>query len=198
MMRDRGSTLFNQEEMQSMVAKFHNFIGKDMILQDLRDPLGGNLKTQQDQKVLVEKFKLYLESLVDVDSAILTFAQKSISQYKNKSRQLKQSSAAMFRRMIHFISYHISETVLAQQKNSGSKTQKYRTSIAKSLIDEGWTQEALQFIERAKCEVGDNLAFFFDYEMQVLNYDREITADERQRRFVELIRKVGQSRVDPE
>ena len=32
LLRDRGSTLFNQEEMQSMVAKYHNFIGKDMVL----------------------------------------------------------------------------------------------------------------------------------------------------------------------
>ena len=56
----------------------------------------------------------------------------------------------------------------------------------------------MQFIERAKCEVEDSLAFFFDYEMQVLNYDRVISPEERQRRFTELIRKVDGNKLDPD
>lgn len=35
-------------EMQNMVPKYYNYVGKDVILQDLRDPLGGNSKTQHD------------------------------------------------------------------------------------------------------------------------------------------------------
>jgi len=37
-----GANFKDIEVMKNMVAKFHNFIGKDVILQDMRDPLGGN------------------------------------------------------------------------------------------------------------------------------------------------------------
>lgn len=121
-------------EMQNMVPKYYNYIGKDVALQDLRDPLGGNSKTQSDQKSLVEKYKIYQESICDVDSLVLDYAQKAISQYKSKSRQMKGNAGSVFRRMVHFITYHISEYVLAQSDLNGVKTQKYRGQIARSLI----------------------------------------------------------------
>jgi len=37
-----GNGFKEVEEMKNMVVKFHNFIGKDVVLQDMRDPLGGN------------------------------------------------------------------------------------------------------------------------------------------------------------
>lgn len=40
-----GKVFKEVEDMKNMVGKFHNFIGKDVILQDMRDPLGGNSKT---------------------------------------------------------------------------------------------------------------------------------------------------------
>jgi hypothetical protein len=43
--REMGKAFKEVEEMKNMVGKFHNFIGKDVILQDMRDPLGGNSKT---------------------------------------------------------------------------------------------------------------------------------------------------------
>ena len=45
----------------------------------------------------------------------------------------------MFKRMIHFITYHISEYVLASSSESeGNSTQKYRTQMARSMLQEGW------------------------------------------------------------
>ena len=104
-------------------------IGKDFILQDIRDPLG-----TLDQKSLSEKYKLYQESLCDHDALILSFAQRAIQHYKTKARQAKGSSQSMYKRMIQFISFHISEIVLAHLPNTEHKTQKYRGQIARSLI----------------------------------------------------------------
>ena len=46
----------------------------------------------------------------------------------------------MFKRMIHFITYHISEYVLASSssESEGNSTQKYRTQMARSMLQEGW------------------------------------------------------------
>jgi len=60
----------------------------------------------------LERFKLYIESMCDLDQLILDLASRANTHYKNKSRVIKGSSAAMFKRMSHFISFHISEFVL--------------------------------------------------------------------------------------
>lgn len=60
----------------------------------------------------------------------------------------------------------------------------------KSLINDGWMQEGLIFIEKAKTYVSDRLEDLFLYETQVLNYDKVITQAERSKRFVELINKM--------
>ena len=57
--------------MQNLVPKYYNLIGKDCLLQDSRDPLGGNQKLATEQKNLIEKYKLYCEFRCDVDSVIL-------------------------------------------------------------------------------------------------------------------------------
>ena len=60
----------------------------------------------------------------------------------------------------------------------------------KSLIHDGWMQEGLIFIEKAKTYVSDRLEDLFLYETQVLNHDRQITQAERSKRFVDLINKM--------
>lgn len=172
------------------MPKYFNLIGRDPILSDLRDPLGGSQKQSLEQKLVYEKYKLYCESRCDVDSVILELAQKCIQQYKNKSRQLKGESNLMFKRINHFISYHVSEYVIADQESSGKKTQKYRSQIARSLIVEGWIQEALKFVEKAKLTANENLELMFQYEMEILNYDRELNNQERYRRFTALLAKM--------
>ncbi|CDW91723.1 UNKNOWN [Stylonychia lemnae] len=196
--REKGDAFNGIEDMKNMVPKYHNFIGKDCVLQDMRDPLGGNQKTQGDQKSLVEKFKIYLEGQTDVNSIIIDFAQKAIQHYKNKSRQLKGNSASVFKRVIHFISYHISEHVLAKDDPTGIKTKKYRGQIARSLINEGWIQEELIIVERAKANASNNLEEFFLYEMEVLNHDKVLTNEERNGRFMDLLNKVRSSPFDSE
>ncbi len=43
------------------------------------------------------------------------------------------------------------------------------------MLQEGWTQESLTFIERAKGTVQDNIVDFFAYEMEILNHDSLIS-----------------------
>lgn len=109
--RDKGE-LFNLYDMEGIIYKYPNFIGKEPLLQDTRDPLGGSNKTSAEFKTLLEKFKLYLESKVDFDHNIVDQCQKAVNSYKNKARQLKGNSSLMYRRMIHFLSFHVSEFVL--------------------------------------------------------------------------------------
>ena len=61
-------------------------IGKDAILQDTRDPLGGSNKMSSEFKLLYEKFKLYLESKCDYDGLIIETSSKAIQSYKDKAR----------------------------------------------------------------------------------------------------------------
>lgn len=64
--------------MKNQVPKYFNLIGKDPVLSDLRDPLGGGQKQSMEQKVLYDKYKLFCESRCDVDSVILELAQRCI------------------------------------------------------------------------------------------------------------------------
>ena len=84
-----------------------------MILQDTRDPLGGSNKMATEFKLLYERYKIYQENRCDLDSVIMDQAQRAVSSYKSKARLIKGNSSMMYRRMIHFISFHISEFVLA-------------------------------------------------------------------------------------
>ena len=45
----------------------------------------------------------------------------------------------------------------------------------KSLIHDGWRQDGLVFVEKAKSHMSDRLEDLFIYEMEVLNYDKVIT-----------------------
>ena len=51
-------------------------------------------------------------------------------------------------------------------------------------------------MERAKVNTNDNLEDFFIYEMEILNYDRVLKNEERQRRFVELIHKIRDTKFE--
>lgn len=60
--------LFDISEMKSLISKPNNLIGKDIVLIDQRNPLdGGSSKTTVDLKTMCEKFKLYIESLCNID-----------------------------------------------------------------------------------------------------------------------------------
>ena len=58
------------------------------------------------------------------------------------------------------------------------------------MIVEGWIQEALKFVEKAKSTAHENLELMFQYEMEILNYDRELASQERYLRFSNLLEKV--------
>ena len=45
--------------MASLSYKLSDLIGKDLIIQDLNDPLGGNTKSSMEFRILIEKYKLY-------------------------------------------------------------------------------------------------------------------------------------------
>jgi hypothetical protein len=60
----------------------------------------------------------------------------------------------------------------------------------KSLIHDGWMQEGLVFVEKAKALISDRLEDLFLYEMQVLNHDKLITQSERVKRFDDLVNKM--------
>ena len=63
------------EEMASLTARAYNLVGRDPVLQDARDPLGAsNNKSGSEQKALLEKYKLFVESRCDVDSVVFDFA----------------------------------------------------------------------------------------------------------------------------
>ena len=54
------------------------------------------------------------------------------------------------------------------------QVQKVRKDVARGLILEGWIQEGLEFVEKAKANMQGNLEDLFLYEMQILNYDKVI------------------------
>lgn len=110
-----------EREMQSLNPRMYNLIGRDLLLQDSRDPLGGK-NNLQEQKNLLEKYKVYAEGRCDVDSVIFDYAQKAIQAYKSRARFLKGHSHAMYRRMLLLINQHISEYVLVHQPIHISQT----------------------------------------------------------------------------
>jgi hypothetical protein len=83
----------------------------------------------------------------------------------------------------------VSEVVLQHSPIHLQATQKIRKDIAKALLNEGWTQEGLAFIEKAKRNMSGSIEDFFLYEMQVLNYDKVLRPKERYKRFIDLIHK---------
>ena len=88
LLRYKGPTIFDIAEMESITAKPNNMIGKDMVLHDRRDPLGSQTKSSAELKLLVERFKLYIESLCDLSAVITDLGQRAISHYKNKAVDL--------------------------------------------------------------------------------------------------------------
>jgi hypothetical protein len=78
----RAAEPIDEKEMQTMNSRTYNLIGKDLVVQDSRDPLGSVTKNPQEQRALLEKFKLYQESKCDVDSIIFEYAQKALLAYK--------------------------------------------------------------------------------------------------------------------
>jgi hypothetical protein len=79
MVRDRKGTasdlsLIDEQEMLSINPRMYNLIGKDFVLQDSRDPLGATTKNSNEQKIQLDKYKLFLESRCDIDSVIFDFS----------------------------------------------------------------------------------------------------------------------------
>ena len=60
-----------------MVASENNYIGKEIILTDKRDPLGSSQtcgKTSADYRIIVQKYKLFVENIDAVNDTILKMA----------------------------------------------------------------------------------------------------------------------------
>lgn len=45
--------------MEGLTYKQSDLIGKDLIIQDTRDPLGGSNKSSSEFRILYERFKLF-------------------------------------------------------------------------------------------------------------------------------------------
>jgi len=62
------------EAMDAVNPRLYNLIGKDMVLQDGRDPLGAKSKTPAEQKEFLDKYKIFIEGRCDIDGLIFDFA----------------------------------------------------------------------------------------------------------------------------
>jgi hypothetical protein len=60
--------------MDTVNHRLYNLIGKDMVLQDAKDPLGAKSKSAAEQKEQLDKFKLFAEGRCDIDGLIYDFA----------------------------------------------------------------------------------------------------------------------------
>jgi hypothetical protein len=95
-----------------MNPRLYNMVGKDPVFQDSRDPLGASTKSVAEQKLMLDKYRLYNESRCDLDFVIQDFASKATNGYKTKARNTKGSSQAMYKRTLLFINQHVAEFVL--------------------------------------------------------------------------------------
>ena len=104
--------------------------------------------------------------------------------------------------MVHFINYHISELLHQNTdeivKSDGDvsssivtlqERQKMRRQISNSLTKEGWTREAVTFLEKSKDD-SESLDEYFQNEMKILMHDHTLQNHKRHRRFVQLIDKI--------
>lgn len=70
---------------------------------------------------------------------------------------------------------------------------KCRESVTTHLISDGWQSQAIEMLEENRefqkklCEEQGKPVQFFRYEMQILNYSKELTKKERYQRFNELV-----------
>lgn len=168
-MKERGEQgLPPIEGMETVNHRLYNLIGKDMVLQDAKDPLGAKSKSAAEQKEQLDRFKLFAEGRCDIDGLIYDFAQKATNSFLARAKQLKVT----YHRLIQFINQCVSETVLKNQPATLPQAQKVRRTLAKSLLSDGWTQEGLAYIEKIKAGLGQNEEDVFFYEMQVLNHDK--------------------------
>ena len=56
----------------------------------------------------------------------------------------------------------------------------------------------MNFVEKAKSTASSHLEEFFSYEMEVLNYDKMISPEDRHRRFIEMVQRVKSEEVESE
>lgn len=57
---DGTLTLYDEKDMASVTARTYNLIGKDLVMQDSRDPLGSTaLKSAAEQRAMYEKYRVY-------------------------------------------------------------------------------------------------------------------------------------------
>lgn len=110
---------------------------------------------------MLHRYKCWLENQCNVRAWIYEMAEKAINYYQKTSK---------CRRTIYMITRHISE-ILSSDGNI-KQAKKYRYQIAKSLINEGWLEDAVIFLEKAKNDSIElnNIGDVFAYEMEILNY----------------------------
>ena len=61
--------------------------------------------------------------------------------------------------------------------------------MANSLITEGWTREAVTFMEKSK-EDSETIDEYFQNEMKILMHNHALPNSKRHRKFVQLIDKI--------
>lgn len=70
---------------------------------------------------------------------------------------------------------------------------KYREQVTNCMIQDGWENQAINLLEQnrdfqKKLHLEQNKPIqFFKYEMQILNYSKNLTKQERCQRFRELV-----------
>ena len=87
-----GRAIFDEKEIATMNSRLFNMIGKDPILQDSRDPLGANSKTVAEQKLMLDKYKIFNEYRCDLDFVIQDFSSNATNSFKTKARNTKGTS----------------------------------------------------------------------------------------------------------
>lgn len=56
------------------------------------------------------------------------------------------------------------------------------------MLQDGWVQEGLAYVEKAKLNMAGSVEDYFLNEMHILNHDKELTQQGRNSRFLGLIR----------
>lgn len=121
------------------------YIGKEISLIDITDPLAKITLSDQKFREIVSSIKLQIEDSQNLDEKIIEFGNRAIGCFKLRSFQLKGPAAVLHKRTVHMINYQISE-VLADSHHhptefestafTFSDRQHLRKEVAQSLLQE--------------------------------------------------------------
>jgi len=168
------------EQGLQLVAHPNNFIGKEPMISDKEDPLGQ--KTSVEYKQSLAKYKLLHEHHSQASTLFYSTVERAVNWYKKTRKS---------HRTIQYIIFHLSE--MQTREGVHEEARDYRKRIFASLVKDGWAAEAVVFLELAKQNakaLGNNKEYFLN-EMEILNYDKSKTAEEKRERFVALLQNAA-------